>query len=353
MAQFTRSVTAARQRVEAVVARTLARVPPSVIETLLARHALVAGEHRLDAQVQWADLMRRVARHAPLEHGSVARARREYRRMSLLERRAPAVASVQEHSIVAPHGSIPARLYRSDTRAAQPLLLYLHGGGGVIGDLETHDIVCRTFASRSEVAVLAVDYRLAPEHSYMDAAEDALAAYRWVHDNAAGLGVRLDRIAVGGDSRGGKLATVVCQLAQLQGDPQPRMQMLIYPSTDVVTDYPSRAQFANAPWLGAGIVSWFERHAFPAHLDRSDPRVSPLLAADLGGLAPALVVVAGFDPLRDEGIAYVQRLRAAGVPVALSDEPTLPHGFLQLTGVSRAAARATDDIADELRRALV
>lgn len=331
------------------MARTLARVPPSIVEALMARSALRSGEHRLDAQVQWADLLRRVSRHTPIEHGSVARARREYRRMSVLERHPPAMASVREVEIDAPHGTIPGRVYRPRAHAELPLVVYLHGGGGVIGDLDTHDVVCRTFAARADVVVVAIDYRLAPEHSYVDAAEDALAAYRWALDNVAALGVRPDRIAVAGDSRGAKLATVVCQLAKQHGDPQPRAQLLVYPSTDVAADYPSRSIFADAPWLGAGLMAWFERHALPGHLDRTDPRVSPLRAADLRGLAPAVVVIAGFDPLRDEGLAYATRLRECGVPVEVREEPTLPHGFLQLTGISRAAARATDDIADALR----
>jgi acetyl esterase len=342
-------VAAVRHRVESILARTLGRVPAEVVERLLSRHAVTHGDLRLDAQVQWADLLRRASRHAPIEHGTVARARREYRKMSLLERRAPMVQRVEDLSIE----GIPARFYRPAVREDPPLLLYLHGGGGVIGDLETHDVVCRTFAVRASVGVLAIDYRLAPEHSYVDAAEDALVAYRWALASTSRLGVRRDRIAVGGDSRGGKLAAVLCQLAKQHGEPQPRFQMLVYPSTDVATDYPSRSQFAEAPWLGAGLMQWFEKHALPEGLDRTDPRVSPLLADDLSGLAPALVVVAGFDPLRDEGIAYAARLQSAGVPVAVRDEPTLPHGFLQLTGVSRAAARATDDIVDELRAAML
>lgn len=346
-------VAAVRHKVELLLARTLARVPAELVERLLSRHAVMVGDHRLDAQVQWADILRRASRHRPIEQGTVARARREYRKMSLLERRAPVVERVEDLVIDAQQGAIAARFYRPACTEDPPLLVYLHGGGGVIGDLDTHDVVCRTFAVHAGVAVLAIDYRLAPEHSYVDAAEDALVAYRWARGATTRLRVRADRIAVGGDSRGGKLAAVVCQLAKQHGEPQPRFQMLVYPSTDVATDYPSRSQFAGAPWLGAELIAWFERHALPEGLDRTDPRVSPLLASDLSGLAPALVVVAGFDPLRDEGLAYAARLRSAGVAVAVRDEPTLPHGFLQLTGISRAAARATDDLADELRAAMI
>jgi len=344
---------AARLRIEAAMARSLARVPKAVVRRLLSlsRTRHVVGDHRLDDQVQWADLLRRVARHRPIEHGSVANARREYRRMSLLERAPPRMDEVRDLELEGEHGPIPARMYRP-TMGELPLLVYFHGGGGVIGDLETHDVVCRTFAARSRVVVLAVDYRLAPEHSYLAAAEDSFAAYRWCLAHTHALGVRADRVAVGGDSRGGKLAAVVCQLAKGRGEPQPRVQLLVYPSTDVAADFPSRTQFADAPWLGRDLIRWFERHALAEPLDRTDPRVSPLRAPDVSGLAPALVVVAGFDPLRDEGLAYAARLREAGVPVALRDEPTLPHGFLQLTGISRASAVATDAIADELRCAL-
>lgn len=342
----------ARRRFEAVLARTLARVPATVVERLLARSARHADEHRLDVQVQWADVLRRLSGRPPIEQGSVVRARREYRNIALLERRPLPLPHVEDRTIAGEGGPIPLRVYRPRTNVTLPVLLYLHGGGGVIGDLETHDGTCRVFAKRSDCVVIAVDYRLAPEHSYAEAAHDCLAAYRWLLANATSLAIDPDRVIIAGDSRGGKLAAVVCQLARNEGVPQPRAQVLIYPSTDVSADYPSRTTFADAPWLSAGLMEWFERHALPESLDRTDPRVSPMLG-DLTGLAPALVVIGGFDPLRDEGLAYAHRLEHAGVPVVVKVEPTLPHGFIHLTGISRRAARATDDIADAVRHAFV
>jgi acetyl esterase len=343
---------AARRRFEAALARTLARVPEPVIARLLARGARHADDHRLDPQVQWADVLRRLSGRPPIEVGSVARARREYRNIALLERRPPRLPHVEDRTIDGDAGPIPVRVYRPRPGATLPALLYLHGGGGVIGDLETHDGTCRLFAKRSDCVVVAVDYRLAPEHSYAESANDCVAAYRWLLDATGELGIDRERVIVAGDSRGGKLAAVLCQLVRHEGLPQPRAQVLIYPSTDVSTDYPSRTTFADAPWLSAGLMQWFERHALPQGLDRSDPRVSPMLG-DLHGLAPAIVVVGGFDPLRDEGLAYARRLEASGVPVVVQLEPTLPHAFIHLTGVSRRAARATDDIADAVRHAFV
>lgn len=350
---FLRSrATVARRRFEAVLARTLARVPAPIVERLLARQARHTGDHRLDVQVQWADLLRRLSGRPPIEQGSVVRARREYRNIAVLERRPPQLPLVEDRTIDGDHGPIPLRVYRPRIDATLPVLLYLHGGGGVIGDLETHDGTCRLFAKRSDCVVIAVDYRLAPEHSYAESAHDCVAAYRWLRTQATALGIDTDRVIVAGDSRGGKLAAVVCQLARDEGLPQPRAQVLIYPSTDVSVDYPSRTRFADAPWLSGELMAWFERHALPEGLDRSDPRVSPMLG-ELTGLAPALVIIGGFDPLHDEGLAYAERLEASGVAVVVKLEPTLPHGFIHLTGISRRAARATDDIADAVRHAFV
>ncbi|MBK6921305.1 MAG: alpha/beta hydrolase [Deltaproteobacteria bacterium] len=341
---------AARQRVEAAIARTLGRLPAPVVQRMLARMPVEHGGHRLDPQVQWADLLRKAARHRPIEHGSVARARREYRRMRVLERDPPRVTT-QELRMAGDDGAIAARSYRPHTAHGDAALLYFHGGGGVIGDLESHDTICRTFAVRGGMTVVAVDYRLAPEVPYVAAADDALAAMRWLRANAPRLGIASQRIAVGGDSRGGNLAAVLCQQLALHGEPQPALQVLIYPNTDVAGSYASRRAFADGPWLTEPLMQWFERHAL-GELDRADPRVSPLRADALHGLAPALVTIAGFDPLRDEGLAYAERLREHGVAVQLLREPSLPHGYLQLTGVSKAAAEATDRLIDALRAAL-
>lgn len=245
------TLTRVREHIEAAMARTLTRVPPHVLARLVGASAPRHGEHRLDVQVHWADLLRRLARHRPLEHGSIERARREYRRMALLERPAPVLASVESLRLALDHAELSARIYRSSHDVRAPAVLYLHGGGGVIGDLDTHDVLCRTFAQRTGAVVLAIDYRLAPEHPYTAAAEDAFGAYAWLHAHADALGVDRGRIGVAGDSRGGKLATVVCLLARAHGVPQPKVQVLVYPSIDAVEHYPransSRTRRGSAP----------------------------------------------------------------------------------------------------------
>ncbi len=340
-----------RGRIELRLARILLRAPRPLVERILARRRKVVDGRTLDRDVHWATFLHARTARQPLERGSVERARREYRRMRVLEPAAPEIAAIFEHVIDGPHGPIAARLYRPVRGRMLPLVVYYHGGGGVMGDLDTHDVVCRRLAATTELAVLSVDYRLAPEHPFPAACDDCFAAYRWARANAERLELDRERIAVAGDSQGGKLSAVVCQLAREHGEPQPRLQVLIYPSTDLVEDWPSHTTHADGPWLTESLIEWFKLHGM-AGVDPTDPRASPLRAESLAGLAPALVVVAGFDPLRDEGIAYAERLRADGVPVQLRDELSLPHGFVQMVGISAAARDAMDAISAELRAAL-
>lgn len=344
-------MTPLRDRIELAVARVLLRVPRPVIERVLARRPFVVDGRTLDPQVQWATLLAARTGRRPLESGSVERARREYRRMRVLEPPPHEIAVIRDEVIAGVHGPIAVRVYRPVRAPNLPAVLYLHGGGGVIGDLDTHDIVCRRLAAATRMVVVAVDYRLAPEHAFPAASDDCLAAYRWMLDEAAQLDIDRERIAIAGDSQGGKLTAVVCQLAREAGLPQPKLQVLIYPSTDLVESWPSHRLHADGPWLTEALVTWFKSHGLHG-VALDDPRASPLRARSLAGLAPALVVVAGFDPLRDEGLAYAERLRADGVPVQLRDELSLPHGFVQMVGISAAARAAMDAIAAELRAAL-
>jgi acetyl esterase len=263
------------------------------------------------------------------------------------------MARVEPRSIPGPAGEIPARLYLAPSAAPPPppLLVYFHGGGWTIGDLDTQDGPCRFLAAHSGVAVLSVDYRLAPEHPFPAAVEDALAAFRWAAESAAEIDVDPARIAVGGDSAGGNLAAAVSLLAR--GDnPRPAMQALIYPVTDATGGGPSRDLFAAGFMLTKADMEWFERHYLPEASMREDPRVSVLRAGDLSGLPPAYVATAGFDPLRDEGEAYAERMRAAGVSVALRRHPGLIHGFANMTAVSRSARAAMLELAGALRMGL-
>jgi acetyl esterase len=251
--------------------------------------------------------------------------------------------------------TVPARFYQPHglpPAEPAPLLIYFHGGGWVIGDLDTHDGVCRFLAANAGVAVLAVDYRLSPEHPFPAPVEDAWSAFSWAAANAAELGVDPQRIAVGGDSAGGNLAAVVSLLARAGGGAMPALQLLIYPPTDSAGDLPSRRLFANGFMLTKGDMDNFEHHYLPPGTDATDPRVSILLAPDLEGLPSAYVTTAGFDPLRDEGEAYALRMREAGVRVALRRHPGLIHGFANMTAISRTARAAMLEVSGALRMGL-
>jgi acetyl esterase len=262
------------------------------------------------------------------------------------------MARTEELEIPGPAGTMRARLYApAGGGPAAPLLVYYHGGGWVIGDLDTHDGVCRFLAANSGALVLSVDYRLAPEHPFPAAVEDAHAAFVWAAQQAAELGADPARVAVGGDSAGGNLATVVCHLAR-DGGPAPAMQLLIYPATDALGGQRSRQLFADGFLLTAADMAWFEGHYLPDRAAAVDPRASVLRAEDLSGLPPAYVVTAGFDPLRDEGEAYAERMREAGVPVALRRHPGLVHSFANLTAVSPSSRAAMLEAAGALHMGL-
>lgn len=264
------------------------------------------------------------------------------------------MARVEAVEIPGPAGAIGARLYVPPTPAQEPppLLVYYHGGGWVIGDLDTHDNPCRFLAAHSGACVLSVDYRLAPEHPFPAAADDAWAAYVWAAANAAGFGVDPARIGVGGDSAGANLAAGVCLRARDQGGPAPAMQLLIYPVTQVGEDLPSRLQFKEGFLLTRRSMDFFEEQYLPRAEDHRDPRVSILHADDLGDLPPAYIAIAGFDPLHDEGELYAQRLREAGVRVALRRHPGLVHTFANLTAICPSAHQAMLEAAGALRQGL-
>ena len=265
------------------------------------------------------------------------------------------MARVEEVEVPGPVGPLPSRFYVPGNLPAgepAPLLVYYHGGGWVIGDLDTHDGVCRFLAAAAGVTVLSLGYRLAPEHPFPAAAEDSLAGFVWAAANAAELGIDPDRIAVGGDSAGGNLAAVVSLLARDAGGSMPAMQLVIYPVTDAVGGQRSRDLFAEGFLLTKGDMDTFEAHYLPPETDSRDPRVSVLHAPDLAGLPPAYLCTAGFDPLRDEGEAYALRMREAGVPVALRRHSGLTHGFATMTAISRTARGAMLETAGALRMGL-
>lgn len=337
------------KRAEAALGPRLLRPPMPLVERIAARRPFRIDGRALDAQMQWVLFVTRLATRVPLEHGSVERARREYRRMQqFMGEPLDPLHAIESLEIPRTGGVIRARSYRASAQRDLPILLYFHGGGGVIGDLDTHDGPCRMLARETGRLVVSVEYRLAPENRFPAAPDDALASIRWLRANAARLGAR-DEVTVAGDSYGGTLTAVLCQLLRAEGDPQPVQQVLIYPATDRTSPTRSRALFGRGLFLTEGLMQWFEGHGLVG-VDPHDPRVSPLRAADVSGLAPATVITAGFDPLLDEGVAYAARLREAGVPVRERCYDGLVHGFVQMTGVVAAARRAMLEIAADVRQ---
>lgn len=278
----------------------------------------------------------------PLSAMGVEGARQAMELLSTM-RAAPApVASAVDRRIPGPGGEIPVRIYTPNGTAPFPLLVYFHGGGWVLGSLETHDGICRELANGAGCVVVSVDYRLAPEHRYPAAAEDCYAATRWAAANAGELGADPKRLAVGGDSAGGNLAAVVPQMARDRGGPPIVFQLLIYPATDSACDAPSQRENADGYLLTYADMLWFWGHYLGDSTKGAEPYASPLRAARVNGLPPALVITAEFDPLRDEGEHYAKRLEEAGVPARLSRYHGMIHGFFgmgQMMDQGNAAVR--------------
>ena len=267
----------------------------------------------------------------------------------------PEIGAVRDLTATGPHGAIPLRVYRPagvPVTTALPGLVYFHGGGWVIGDLETHDVLCRQLAAESGAVVVAVDYRLAPEYQFPAAVDDAWAATRWIVEHASDLAVDASRLAVGGDSAGGNLAAVVALMARDHGGPPIALQALLYPVTDVTAETRSYEDFADGFLLTRDSMRWFVTHYLASKDQAVDWRVSPIHARSLAGVAPALVVTAGFDPLRDEGDAYAVRLREAGVRVDAICFGGMIHGFMPMGRLIDTGNRAVSLVAGALRHAL-
>jgi acetyl esterase len=265
------------------------------------------------------------------------------------------IGAVRDLTADGPGGPIPVRVYRPAGVAAGtalPVLVYYHGGGWVIGDLDTHDVQCRQITAEAGITVVAVDYHLAPEHKFPAAVDDAWAATRWVVARAGELGVDPARLAVAGDSAGGNLAAVVALMARDAGGPAIALQVLIYPVTDVGAESKSYSDFAEGYMLTRDGMRWFTSHYLKTPSDAQDWRVSPLRAASLAGLPPALVITAGFDPLRDEGAAYARRLTEAGGQVDYINYGGMIHGFMPMGKLLATGNRATSHVALSLRQAL-
>jgi acetyl esterase len=252
-----------------------------------------------------------------------------------------------------PGGDIPLRIYTPVAPAAEalPALLFFHGGGFVIGNIDTHDGLCRVIANEAGVRVIAVDYRLAPEHKYPAAIDDAYAALTYVEANAAQLGVDANRLAVGGDSAGGAMTAVLTQMAKEKGGPKIAFQLLFFPVTQIGEETTSLKNYAEGFVLERAGLEWFYKNYVPAGADRKDPAISPLYGS-VEGLPPAYLTVAEFDPLHDEGLEYGRKLKAAGVPCEIVDYPGLVHDFIYFQSVLPQAAVALKAAAQALKKAL-
>ncbi|GMG90532.1 acetylhydrolase [Cupriavidus sp. TKC] len=267
----------------------------------------------------------------------------------------PEVGYIQDTMIVGTAGAIPARIYvptgHSEADGCLPALVYFHGGGWVIGNLDAADVPCRHLASKAGCVVVSVEYRKAPEHKFPAAADDAYAAVKWLKANADTLNVDATRIAVGGDSAGGNLAAVVALMARDRGDFSICHQMLVYPVTNHGFETGSYRDNAEGYFLTRDGMAWFWNHYLAEEADGEHPYASPLRAGNLAGLPPALVITAEFDPLRDEGEAYAARLADAGVPVLATRYDGMIHGFFWMPGVMAQAGKAFDQCAQALRKA--
>ena len=289
-----------------------------------------------------------------------AQARAFYRdRRSFTQPPAPEVGGVRDSHCEGPHGRIPLRIYRPagagavpSRASALPALVYCHGGGWTIGDLDTHDVLCRQLCNGSGAVVVSVDYRMGPEHRFPAAVDDCLAATRWVRDAASELGIDPARLAVGGDSAGANLAAVVAILARDAGDLLIAYQLLIYPATDMRRRHASHTSNGRGYLLTTETISYYHDHYIADAAHDLDWRASPLLHADLGDLPRALVLTAGFDPLRDEGLDYADRLVAAGNRATYVCYERQIHGFITMGKVLDEANSAVTLCAAELARAL-
>jgi acetyl esterase len=340
-----------RLRLSHQAARGLAGLPPGLQVRLSGKPAVRLDGDTLAPEMQLSLRLLEWRGETRPEQLSPAEARLARRRLAAVYAGRPIqVGSVHDLVIDAPV-PIPARHYApAETGGPRPMLVYYHGGGFTFGDLDTHDGVCRLLCRHAGAHVLAVDYRLAPEHRFPAAVQDARAALVWAHANAAALGADPQRVGVGGDSAGGNLAAVVAQLSAHDGGPPPALQLLIYPATDFTTRRRSRELFGEGFLLSDSEMNWFEdNYLGPERADASDPRASPLLADDLAGLAPALVVTAAFDPLRDEGEEYARALQRAGTPATVRRFPGFIHAFIGAAGVSRRCRDALIEIAGATR----
>jgi acetyl esterase len=335
-------------RVEALSLR-LTMGLPEVVQRRLAGAPIVLDGQTLAPETQLMLRLKKLARLPSAERLPVPQGRVVVEHEAAMAGGTQPIGSVRGLAV----GDLPARLYVPTTAAPEPapLLVFFHGGGFMYGGLDSHDATCRLLAEQAGVRVLAVDYRLAPEHAFPAAHDDALAAYSWVVQHAASLGADPQRLAVGGDSAGGTLAAATAIAAAQEGLPL-AFQLLVYPAVDARRATRSLELFSQGFYLTSEFMDLANESYVPVVAERDDIRISPLRHAVPAGLAPAYLCTAGFDPLRDEGESYAQALRAAGVEVQLHRFPDQIHGFFNIVGVGRRSRAAVLEIAAVLKAGL-
>ena len=343
------------EKIEPAAFKALMGLPRPLMR-LLAGPAVVLDGQVLDTETQWMLRMQRIMREPAVETLPLPEARVALRRQSRLVGGTQPIGLVRDLRVPGADEEIPARLYVPRGRVASPspspLLVFVHGGGMIYGDLDSHDALCRFLAERADVRVLSLDYRLAPEHRFPAAVEDCWASFQWVSEYAEQLGADPERIAVGGDSAGGYLSAVTAIRAAEAGIPL-AYQLLIYPLTNMADDSDSRRLFGEGFFLTRDFIELAEGSYLEGHHDRRDPRVSVYFHDPIPeGLAPAFVATAGFDPLRDEGEAFARLLADHGARVELQRYPGFIHGFANVVGVGRTQRAAMVQVAARLRRAL-
>lgn len=331
-----------------IAARSLMRLPLPVIRKLAGPPIRIDGK-TLDPEMQLLLKLQKLDGPA-VETLPISKARRTILEGSALVGGHLPIGAVTDRTIDGPSGKLPLRFYTPRGMSGAALaLFFIHGGGWIYGDLESHDATCRFLAEEAQVRVIAVDYALGPEAPFPAGYDDVWSAYQWIVNNAQGIGVDVDRLAVGGDSAGSNLAAIIAQTAVRESFHSPRFQLLIYPATDFVEERPSRQTFADGFFLTKGFMDGASGHYLVGNEDPADPRLSPIRHS-VKGVAPAYVVTAGFDPLLDEGKDYADKLREAGVAVEYVCEEGLIHSFANMVSLGRSAPKAMRRAAAALQR---